>query len=744
MEVALAEDPNQNPDGRPNPDGYSSLDMLGASLKHSLSSVIGARQVLEQRWMEDLLQYRGQYDEDTTRKLQAAGDRSSVFLNITRVMTNQSVSQLSDLLFPSEDKNYGVSSTPNPTMDADLNNTEVVRDPQTGEPAVDTDTGEQVTYADVAAAARKKAREMARSMERQIDDQFVECRYAAEARKALHWAGIFGPAILAGPETFQKIRHKFAVEPTEDGSGNVSVLRPVEKRTAKARAVAPWDFYPDMSATRLEDCEYIYERSLMTAKQVRSLVKKKHYKEDNVRRVLGKQPRSTQMSGAGTVTELKQLSGVDQTATNNRYEVWTYHGPIDKDALIEAGVPLDPEDPLDEFNGIVVFCDGIVMKAALNPLDSEEMPYSVWNWHQDDFSIFGFGVPWLCRNEQRIVNTAWRMMLDNASKSAGPQIVAKRNALTPADGDATIRPWKVWWADETVTDVRMAFQVFDFPSVQTEISNILTMAKQFLTETAGLPPEINQGAGQTPNTLGGMAMLMNSSNTDRRRQVRDWDDNITVPIVTRFYHWNMQYHEDESIKGDYEVHARGSSALLLREQQAINLMALLDKYAAHPILQGTLKANATLRKVVQALHISPEELVKTEEEIEAERIQAQEQEPQEDTQIIVERMRSEQIQMRSELQQQLEAVKAEFTGEQKEADRQLRRDLAVLATQRADRELQMEAMRLSQTNNVSYQKILADLKKHRWKLNLDKSRFETEVTLKKQAGNEANYGLTDA
>ena len=130
---------------------------------------------------------------------------------------------------------------------------------------------------------------------------------------------------------------------------------------------------------------------------------------------------------------------------------------------IAAGVELDPDDPLNEFDGVVVFCGRHVIKAVLNPLDTEEWPYSVWNWAVDDFCIFGYGVPWLCRNEQAILNTTWRMMLDNASKSAGPQVVAKRHAIVPSDGNGELTPWKLWYADESVQDVRNVFSVFTAP-----------------------------------------------------------------------------------------------------------------------------------------------------------------------------------------------------------------------------------------------------------------------------------------
>jgi hypothetical protein len=109
--------------------------------------------------------------------------------------------------------------------------------------------------------------------------------------------------------------------------------------------------------------------------------------------------------------------------------------------------------------------------------------------------------------------------------------------------------------------------------------------------------------------------------------------------------------------------------------------------------------------------------------------------------IVLEQMRAEQIAQRHENAQQLEQLKASLESTNSEADRQLRRDLASLEVEKQDRLLQMEALKLSQTKDIGYQKILADLKKSRWKLNLDDTKFKKEMAIKEQSGNTANYGL---
>jgi tellurite resistance protein len=52
-----------------------------------------------------------------------------------------------------------------------------------------------------------------------------------------------------------------------------------------------------------------------------------------------------------------------------------------------------------------------------------------------------------------------------------------------------------------------------------------------------------------------------------RRIARLFDDLITEPHIRRYYRYLLQHGEDWEIKGDFDIHAKGSSALLERDAQ---------------------------------------------------------------------------------------------------------------------------------------------------------------------------------
>ena len=125
------------------------------------------------------------------------------------------------------------------------------------------------------------------------------------------------------------------------------------------------------------------------------------------------------------------------------------------------------------------------------------------------------------------------------------------------------------------------------------------------------------GVHNVQQTALGTALLHNSANVVFRSYVKNFDDDVTTPDIRRAYDWNMQFNEKEEIKGDYEVDARGSSVLLMRELQAQNLMAIALNMGGHPIYGPMLRNRELLRKIFQAHMIPADEVMLTDEEIDA-------------------------------------------------------------------------------------------------------------------------------
>lgn len=618
---------------------------------------VGKRDLIEKRWLADLAQYHGKYDEKIVKDLTDA-KKSKLFINQTRPKTNAMEARLSDMLFPTDDRNYGIQPTPVPELTVEAEEAakaaaqlrqQAAQAPQN--PAVQQRAQAAEQASALIHARIDEAKKRARSMEDEIDDHLRECRYSIQARETIHDACKLGTGVMKGPIIGGRTRRTWTLQQTDDGTGNFvqdyALSEVTDKRPVFWR-VDPWNFFPDMDAHSMEDCESVFERHLMNPKQLRRLAKQPGFDAAAIRRLLRGQPRSTTPH---YISDLRSITGAYHDTSSDRYHMWEYHGPLTADDMRDiavvmggekademiAGLGLEEADPLQEMHAVVWFCDGELVKFGIHQLDSGESIYSVFCLEKDEASIFGFGVPYIMRDGQSALNSAWRIMMDNAGLSSGPQIEVDPEVVEPVNGTWGLEPRKIWKRRSTANAAQPGFRTYNIDSNQVELANIITLAKQNIDDETALPviAQGEQGSHVT-RTAHGMSILMNSVNVVFRRIVKNWDDDMTTPSIRRLYDWLMQFSPKQHIKGDFEVDARGSSVLLVREMQSANLLAFLMQFGAHPSLSPYLKQGGlpALRRLVQTMMIPADELVMTDEELAEAAAKSAQQPPQPDPAII--------------------------------------------------------------------------------------------------------------
>src|SRR5690554_4160406 len=89
------------------------MEAIVGALEKEAEERVGKRNLIEKRWLEDLAQYHGRYDDETARNL-SVGRKSRLFINQTRPKTNAMEARLADMLFPTDDRNWGIEPTPVP------------------------------------------------------------------------------------------------------------------------------------------------------------------------------------------------------------------------------------------------------------------------------------------------------------------------------------------------------------------------------------------------------------------------------------------------------------------------------------------------------------------------------------------------------------------------------------------------------------------------------------------------------
>lgn len=720
-------------------------DNFALALEEKLAQTIYERSQIDTRMMEDLRQYKGRYDTAVEGNLAQRTNKSKVFVNLTRPKTNAAEAQMVDLLFPNtSDKNWGIAPTPVPELaQAIEDDTPAVvggRSYQDGE-------GNVIKNSDLALRRKEIAKEAAEAMQELIHDQLVEAKYNAKARDVIHDGCVFGTGVLKGATVTGKMNRVYRERSQETGGGFVALMETVF--VPSVEVVRPWDFYPDMSASAVSEAEFIFERRYMTRQQVRNLERRKGYPAEQIRKILDMKAQETQHS-ASSVDDIRRLSGLKDSIHDTRYEVWEYHGPIPESVLIEFGFK-DEADAMTETSGVVVYCGGVVLSVKLHLIDfAVSHIYQVWNWEPDDTCIFGEGVPRLMRDQQKIMNASWRATLDNAAVTSGPQLGIHRRHIKPSNGDWEITPFKLW--EVSSGNIKDAIQSVEFGNHQQELLNIYQVARQMVDEVTGIPMLQQGEQGQSTQVLGGMSLLLQAANTVRRSQVKQWDDGITTPLITSFYDFNMQHSDNQDVKGDFQVDARGTSALLVRESLANAIMNLMNMGSASPMWMQIIapKAREVLHQWAKTQQL-PESLIPTEQELQAyQQQQAQQQEPEKppaqiaaEAQLQVEQIRQQGQQAKQAAQREDAQMQMHFEAQAKQAELQLKQQLAQMEYQRSVLAQQTELYKLASQEKISGEQLAVKLKELEAKLGTEMQKFNTELDLKftQPATPNANDGL---
>jgi hypothetical protein len=686
---------------------------------------------VEKRWRRNTQLYFGEKTESTgefentlrngppARKA-ADGNRSRVVINIVRPKVDQAIARMCEILFPVDDRNWGLKPTPLPEMAGMMGSQAQTIDPATGQP-----TG--LTADQEAKAVMEAAKQAVEGMERSIDDSLTECRYNGESRKGIEDGVRLGTMVLYGPFPARQTSKVWI--PRADGTQELLINESIVPATMRWD---PWDTFFDPSCGNdHQRGRGFFLRRNVNRKELRALVGLPGYDADAIREVLRSSPTRVR------VAEGRVLRDVVRDDT---YEMWTYHGEIEPDEM-ELLSTRTQGDPLTDVTfGVLIIVNDKVVGAMESWVADKTLPVDVWNWRKSDDSPFGYGMPDELEHQQRVVNSAWRQVMDNGRTSLGGQIVMKKGMVIPQNGSYEITPNKIWLAKDDLEDVRQAFSVFEFNSHLQELLAIANAAMQFADMETSMPQIMGGEQGSAPETVGGMVMLFNNANTVLRQRVKLYDDYITKPHLARYYDWKMANDPDPSIKGDFEVDARGSSALIERDianQAMLNLANITNnpRYIPH------LNEREELKSILKAFKVDPESILKPEDQVKQEMEAAAQQGAPADPRIAVAELNMQAKMAELESRKEAMAIQAQIAAmdsETKQANTayQIERERAEAEQQmiarQYDREIQMAKM---QQDGVLTQEELASRERLKM-IDIDTKRqlFNAEAALRINTG----------
>jgi hypothetical protein len=417
-----------------------------------------------------------------------------------------------------------------------------------------------------------KAERASAAMERHIEDQLIEGGWRTEFAAFIHNLTVFPFAVIRAPVITAKPMGRW------DGDKFKVTQQPVWS----VKNISPFDCFWSPDSTSPQDGEYFIQRARLGHPQLYNCIGLPGFNEEAIRQVLDtyKHGYSLEVQGDSTRDSLEEK---EETLFNgNLVEVLIMNGLVPGDLLFDNGVIVP--DLQQHYESEIWVVDNICIRAVLNthPLLSRPIYSTCFSKVPGTFA--GQGVVDLVRDIERMANASMRAALRNFAYSAGPIAEAVAERFEAGENFTEIQPFRIYSVKPDYSGQNgeaMRFKVV--PNVANQLMEAFAYYMKLADDFSQVPAYVlgNPQVAGAGRTLGGLSMLMGNAAKGIKQVLLNIDRDIIEPMVESYYVLNMAMGDDEDIKADAQIVARGASGLLQRElaqTRTIEILNLLTPY----------------------------------------------------------------------------------------------------------------------------------------------------------------------
>lgn len=600
---------------------------LAAHLRQCWDAARTAKSPIETIMLKAMRQRNGEYEADKLAAIKGQGG-SDVFMMITEVKCRAAESWLRDILLEDGSPPWDLQPTPIPDIDPDTDAAiqqqfaNTVQQMLVGRGIAPTPDEMLMLKELVAQDYRFKLLQAANNrverMKDKIADQFAQGGWEEAFNFFITDLVTYPAAFIKGPV----VRRQRALGWGKDDQGR-TVAVPTERLGPEYERVDPFRIYPEPGITSLDD-GYLFQHHPLTRSMLSDLIGIPGYDEETIRMVLDIGPSSSWISSVNESAKEQEERKFNTTMRpTDVYDALEFWGKISGRMLIdwgmdEASVP----DPAKEYDANVWMVGNYVIKAVLNYDPLGRKPYTKTSFIKSPGSFWGKGIPEVIEDIQNVCNAAARSLVNNLSVASGPQVEVNLERIPANEAITSIHPWKIWQVTNDPSGTsQQAVRFFQPDSNAEELLRVYESFSRLADDHSGIPAYLYgntdvQGAGRTSS---GLSMLMGSAGKGIRQVVMYIDYDVTKPIVERQYIYNMRYDEDESIKGDVDIIARGAVNLAQKEQMTARRLEFLNA-TMNPVdtqIMGVDGRAAILREVAKGLQMPADQIIPSREKMAA-------------------------------------------------------------------------------------------------------------------------------
>lgn len=593
-------------------------DNLTGHIRSAWQIAKEAKRPIEEIMIRCLRQRNGIYEADKLAAVREMGG-SEIYVLLTLSKCRAAEAWINDVLRPAGDKPWTLEPTPipelNPIFQKEVEQ-EIALEAQSIQQelaGIDISVIPQLQKAlmEYQEKIQEKlleesiceAKEAAEKMSTVMLDQQVQGKFIQSFKQVMNDIITLKAGIMKGPVIRMRKEKKYAFDGSKWGVELKDTLVPEFDR------VSPFDFYPAAGSTGVDDGDMI-ERHFVTRGDLVALLGVPGYKEEAIREVLEQYPQGTSFEQLPVDTQ-RYMVEHGETGTKNRtkkFEMIEYWGSVPGKYLIDWGIEGDIDAELEyEINAFMI--KDTIIKAIINPDKLGRKPYSVTAFEKIPGSFWGKGIPEMMADIQDVCNAVARAIVNNAQLASGPMVEVN---VDKCASNTAMYPWKVFQSTNQTMQESPAVHYYQ---PQMYVSPLLQVYEFFSTasdESTGVPRWAygNTNVGSAGSTSSGLSMLMTYAARGIKQVIQNIDDDIIAPTLERQYDYNMIYSNNEDIKGDVRILARGSSSLIAREQQTLRIKEALQA-TANPVdlqLLGLDTRLEMIRKMFKAMDIELESM----------------------------------------------------------------------------------------------------------------------------------------
>lgn len=595
---------------------------------HIRSEWVAARtareQTVEERMYRSVRQRRGEYDPALLADIRRQGG-AEIYMMLTANKCRGASAWLRDVLLASgADKPWTIGPTAVPSLpptmvkelreraisEVEMFMTATMRPPHSWEMRQIL-TEVRAEYIN---SAKEAAKFKASQMEDKMEDQLSEGGFPRALDQFIDDLVTFPAAFIKGPV----IRRKPTMRWNEAGASGYQ-LEIKDELLIEWERVDPFMIYPSASSEGIDD-GYLIERHKMRQTDLEALMGVEGYDDGEIRNVIDDYGTGGLNEWLIVDSEKAQAEGRSTTAvaqnTEKTIDALQYWGTVSGQLLLDWGMDeKEVPDPVKQYHIEAWLIGGHIIKAVVNYDPLGRKPYYKASYENVPGAFWGNAPTDLVRDCQDMCNASARALANNMGIASGPQVYVNTDRIPTGDDIEQIYPWKIWpVTSDPMGSNEKPVDFFQPTSNAAELMGIYDKFSILADEYCSIPRYMTGDgtAGGAGRTASGMSMMINNAGKSMKQVLNNIDTNVFTPMLERLFFYNMKYSDDNELKGDVRIIARGANSVAAKEQAQARRGEFLNIVAANPLLSqivGQQGLAHVLREAAKGLDLNPDDVV---------------------------------------------------------------------------------------------------------------------------------------